>query len=104
MLWRSRSVPLICSVCLFVLLAGWVFGWLVGLLVCLLVGCFFGCLVSSVLCLMEQAGFFDLVDLLLMSVICNKNNLKIFDLFIQRFVVEEQNHEVYLKYLVKRSG
>ena len=53
---------------------------------------------------MEQAGFFDLVDMLMLSVICNKNNLKIYDLFIQRFVVEEQNQKVYLEYLVKRSG
>ena len=88
-------------VCFF---SGWFFGWLVGLLVCLLVGCFVGCLVSSVLCLMEQAGFFDLVDMLMLSVICNKNNLKIYDLFIQRFVVEEQNQKVYLEYLIKRSG
>ena len=61
--------------------------------------CFVGWLACSVRCLVGQVGFFDLVGLLLKSVIRNKNNLKIFDLFIQRFVVEDQNQKVYLKYL-----
>ena len=76
--WRSRSVVLICLFCWFVLL------------------------VCSVRCLVKQVGFFDFVSMLLKSVMFIYN-LKIFDLFIQRFVVEEQNQKAYLKYLDKRS-
>ena len=66
--------------------------------------CFVGWLACSVRCLVGQVGFFDLVGLLLKSVIRNKNNLKIFDLFIQRFVVEDQIQKGYiLNILILRS-